>query len=81
MVGTLRLEETMELRDYLHFERMQVKQFAEKIGYDRSYISKISEHGHIPSKRLRKAITDATDGKVTFDVKQNNDNQSASINV
>lgn len=60
----------MDLRDYLHHERIKLYEFANKIGYERSYINRISLGTHKPGRRLAKTITEATDGKVTYDNKE-----------
>lgn len=57
----------MELRDYLHKERIKLYVFADKIGYDRTYINKISLGTHTPGRRLAKAIKEATDGQVAYE--------------
>ena len=54
----------MDLREYLFRERMEVKDFADKIGYARSYLSLIKNKKVMPSKRLKKAIEEATGGQV-----------------
>lgn len=57
----------MNLRDYLHFNYLSVQEFADKIGYRREYVGKISNRRIIPSKRLAAIIEKATDGKVTVE--------------
>lgn len=55
----------MDLREYLFRTRTSLKNFSEKLGYSRSYVS-ILVHGHRkPSLRLAKLIEQTTDGKVT----------------
>lgn len=56
----------MELRDYLHFKRLFIKDFAKSIGASPTYISQIS-NGYIrPGKNMALAIEKATNGEVTF---------------
>jgi DNA-binding transcriptional regulator YdaS (Cro superfamily) len=56
----------MKLRDYLHFERIKITEFAKRIGYHKAYITDICNDRHIPSKRLATSIEFATAGKVTL---------------
>jgi len=54
----------MDLREYLFYNRMTVKQFSEKIGCSRNHISEIIHGRRIPGKRLAKDIEIATNGEV-----------------
>jgi ribosome-binding protein aMBF1 (putative translation factor) len=57
--------ENMNLREYLFYNRITVKEFSEKIEYSRTHLSAII-HGRLkPSKRLAKQIERETNGEVT----------------
>jgi DNA-binding transcriptional regulator YdaS (Cro superfamily) len=56
----------MELRDYLHVNKIKKKDFAAKLEYSIPYFGRICEGLKKPSKRLAKAIEIATDGEVTI---------------
>lgn len=54
----------MELRDYLHFRRLTVKEFADTCGLSRGYMS-LLVGGHRPAGvRAMQAIEEATNGQV-----------------
>lgn len=53
----------MDLREYLFRNRLTVKEFSEKIKYQRTYISAVI-HGKTPGKKLASAIEEATAGEV-----------------
>lgn len=57
----------MQLRDYLHFNKMLKKDFAKKIGYNAHFVGAVAEYVRKPSKRFAKVIEIATDGQVTVD--------------
>lgn len=56
----------MELRDYLHQQRITRKAFAESIDYNPSSIRNVLR-GQKPGKKLATAIERATGGLVTID--------------
>lgn len=54
----------MNLRDYLYYNKISVKDFSKNLDYSRTHISAII-HGRLkPTKRLAKAIEQATNGEV-----------------
>ena len=55
----------MKLNDYLYFNNLTKKDFAELIGYARSYLVLISNGQKKPSRRMLKVIEHATNGDVT----------------
>lgn len=54
----------MNLREYLFYNKITVKDFADKLGYSRSYISGIVHELSMPSPRLAKEIEKVTQGKI-----------------
>ena len=59
------LGELMNLKEYLFYKRMTVKDFSEKIGYSRTHIS-ATMNGHLKmNKKLARAIERETEGEVT----------------
>jgi transcriptional regulator with XRE-family HTH domain len=56
----------MTLREYLFFNGLTVKDFAESLDVSRSYISAISFGHKRPGRKLAKAIYLATEGSVNF---------------
>jgi plasmid maintenance system antidote protein VapI len=57
----------MNLRDYLHFERMTQAEFAKKIHYTEQYISAHVNRRINVTKKFAQAVVTATNGKVTMD--------------
>lgn len=57
----------MDLREYLFRNRVTLTDFANKIEYDRAYLSLVSNGLQRPSERLAKTISDATEGQVTVE--------------
>lgn len=57
----------MELRDYFHFKRILVKNFAKSANCTAAYLSLISCGKVRPSKKMAKKISDATNNEVTID--------------
>jgi len=55
----------MTLRDYLHFKKITLNEFAKKVGFNRSYLSLIKTGKLKPSMKLARMIEQATDGEVT----------------
>jgi DNA-binding transcriptional regulator YdaS (Cro superfamily) len=55
----------MELRDYLHKNKIRKKEFSIRIGYSIPYIGRVCEYLRRPSERLAKAIEDGTNGEVS----------------
>jgi DNA-binding transcriptional regulator YdaS (Cro superfamily) len=55
----------MNLRDYLHFNRICVTEFSKKTGISRSYLNIIINRNYRPSIRIAKCIEEATDKQVT----------------
>lgn len=55
----------MNLRDYLHFKRISVTDFAKKIKFTRVHISKVVNETRKPGKHLADIIETATNGEVT----------------
>ena len=57
----------MNLRDYMHFERKGVKQFADEIGITSAHLSRI-KNGHChPSMTLKRLIAMITDNKIKIE--------------
>lgn len=54
----------MDLRDYLHFQRISVTEFAQMLGCSRTHLSEIIHGKRIPGKWLAKDIERATNGEV-----------------
>lgn len=54
----------MNLRDYLHFERISVTEMAKQLQISRSYLNRIVLEQMRPSKQLAKHIELLTNGKV-----------------
>jgi DNA-binding transcriptional regulator YdaS (Cro superfamily) len=59
------LGDRMNLREYLFYNRISIKEFAEKIEYSRPHLSGIIHGKYRPSARLAKTIELATNGEVT----------------
>ncbi len=55
----------MNLRDYMHYNKITNQKLSELIGYSVSYIDQIKHKRVKPSKRLAKIIEDKTNGQVT----------------
>jgi len=55
----------MELRDYLHKNRIKIIDFARQLEYGRTYINEIVNGTKRPGKRLAKEIERQTGGEVT----------------
>lgn len=55
----------MNLRDYLHFERIKLKDFAESIDMSVTHISGYINGRLRVSKKVARNIEKATEGKVT----------------
>ena len=60
----------MDLREYLFRKRMKVTAFADKIGYQRTYLSSISTGLKVPGRKLAQAIKEATEGQVDYEALQ-----------
>jgi len=56
----------MDLRDYLHYNKLTLKEFAEKLGITPNYLGAIKRGEEIPSKQLVKMIALVTNGEVTL---------------
>lgn len=54
----------MELRDYLHVNRLTVKEMADRLRYTRTHLSMIVNGKAFPSPRLAEDIEKFTEGKV-----------------
>lgn len=57
----------MQLRDYLHTQRVSVTDLAKHLGLSRTYLSEIKNKKVKPSRNLCKIISMETSGKVTLD--------------
>ncbi len=55
----------MELRDFLHFERMTIKELSKKIGCTAIYLGNVVNGKMIPGRELAMKIEEETKGKVT----------------
>lgn len=55
----------MELRDYLHINRLSINEFSIMINYTRNYVSSVKHGKLIPSRKFIKAVEEATKGHVT----------------
>ena len=55
----------MNLRDYLHFERIKLKSFAESIEMSIAHISGYINGRNRLSKKVARSIEKSTEGKVT----------------
>lgn len=58
----------MDLRDYLHVNRLTLREFADKLGITPNYLGAIKRGEEIPSKQLAKLINLITEGEVCFDI-------------
>ena len=56
----------MELREWLHQNRMKISTFSRQIGYAREYITNVSNRKSIPGRHLARTISNATNGEVTI---------------
>ncbi len=56
----------MELRDYLHTERIHCTDFAKKLDVSRNHLNQIKNRKLKPGKSLAKLIAAVTDGKVSL---------------
>lgn len=61
----------MELREYLFKNRIKQREFAEKVGCSKEYISNLC-NGKNPGKILRQCIINATGGLVEFPLEKTN---------
>lgn len=57
----------MNLRDYLHFNRITVTEFAKTVDYSRGHLASIVNGKLKPSKKLARQIEKATNGQVTIE--------------
>ncbi len=57
----------MELREYLFKNNIKYIDFAKKINYNNCYLSLVANYQKIPSLRLAKAISEATNGEVSIE--------------
>lgn len=57
----------MQLRDYLHHNKIKKKDFAEKIGFNVNYLGAVAEYVRKPSKKFAMIVEMITEGKVTMD--------------
>lgn len=57
----------MNLRDYLHFERVTQEEFAKRINYTSQYISSHIGRRQNVSKKFAQEVVKATNGKVTME--------------
>ena len=57
----------MQLRDYLHAERLTCTELAKAVGVHRVYMTGIKNGKIKPGLRLARDIVDRTGGKVTLD--------------
>ena len=57
----------MNLRDYLHFKKITVSDFARQVGYDRSYLGDVVNSKKIPGKKLAKLINLKSNGEVKIE--------------
>lgn len=55
----------MELRDYLHFKRITLKDFASMCGFSRGHFHRILNAGGRPGPKLVRKIEEVTKGEVT----------------
>ena len=61
----------MTLDDFLHFERITIKEFAEKINYSRTHISQVLNGKQKPSWKLVKLVFNETGGQVDLNKMEN----------
>ena len=66
----------MDLKEFLYQQRMQIKQFAQLIKYDRSSITEVIHGRRTPGRKLIEAIEEATHGMVTKNDLLKNDKDS-----
>jgi DNA-binding transcriptional regulator YdaS (Cro superfamily) len=57
----------MQLRDYMHHNRINAKQLADQVGVSHSYMRALKNSAHYPSERLAKKIEIVTGGLVTIE--------------
>ncbi len=57
----------MELKEYLKKNNMNIKEFALKLDYTRSHMSRIVNGRVNPSDKIKRQISKLTEGEVTFD--------------
>lgn len=57
----------MNLSEYLKENKLNVKEFAEILDYTREHISHVINGKSKPSAKLKRQISKATKGQVTFD--------------
>jgi transcriptional regulator with XRE-family HTH domain len=72
----------MELREYLFRYNITQKEFAEKVGCARAYITLVAGGIHIPGKRLAQDIEKVTAGLVKakdFDIRRNKRNKERKL--
>ncbi len=55
----------MELRDWLHFERRTVKEFAEMLDYSRPHLTGVISGNYKAGSKLIRLVEKATNGQVT----------------
>ena len=55
----------MELRDYLHYKRINLKDFASMCGYSRVHMHLVKINQVKPGAKMVRKIEDATNGEVT----------------
>ncbi len=62
----------MSLRDYLHYKRIKMKDFAAMCGYCRVHLQKVNVGMTKPGTRLVRKIEEITKGQVTrYDLLKN----------
>jgi transcriptional regulator with XRE-family HTH domain len=57
----------MKLKEYLALKNIKITTFAKKIDYSVTHLSRISLGKSIPSERLARIISEATNGKVKIE--------------
>ena len=55
----------MDLRDYLHYKRISIKEFAKMINYSQHTVQLVVTEKQKPGRKLVRTIEDATKGDVT----------------
>jgi len=62
----------MTLREYLYLRGLTIEEFAEKIKYNKDYLSRVMRGRFIPSARFVFSVEKVTKGKIKGDQIQDN---------
>jgi DNA transposition AAA+ family ATPase len=57
----------MKVDEFIGKRKVNITQLAKQIGYDQAYLNKILNGYYKPSKKVADALTEASNGQITYD--------------